>query len=279
MQRTSFLFIALSMLFAGCAGTTQIPSAWDAQRITVDGNDRDWAGVTIFELGDNLRASVCNDGVFLRLMLTTDNAEAKTHFLRGGLAVWFDPEGKDEKAFGIRYPARNERIAGMAPPEREQEAWQRTPSDARSRPEGGENIHRFFEMLNDGATEGVRVSMFEARGLLLRMSGRDELFVYEIQIPLRSGAEYPFGINPKDSIISIGFESVAFSSQGNRSRMGDGPGPGGPPPGGDMGGFGPPGGGPGGEMGGPPPGMQGRSETSTNVSVKQWMRIVLARQK
>jgi hypothetical protein len=135
---------------------------------------------------------------------------------------------------------------------------------------------RFFELLNGGGSQGVRLSIAEARGILLRMGTATDLFVYELQIPLRSKDPFPFGINPADSMISIGFESVVSAQQNTRRGMGFG----GPPPG-DMGGFGGPGGGgpPPGDSGGPPPGMRppGDEASSSSAAIKEWMNVRLAR--
>lgn len=261
------LAFTASVILAGCSGAKLLTGDWSANQITVDGNDIDWKGTSMSVAGKDMRIGVCNDSQFVYVMLTAVKRDIAQQFLRGGVVVWFDPEGKEDKAFGIRFPSFGDRrSAAFQDDQGRRGGATDLPSpgsddQARNRTRRETN---HFELLNSGSNQGVRLSLTEARGILLRMSEERDLFVYELQIPLRTSDAFPFGVNPTDSLVSIGIETAASTQRQPRPRIDDDPA------------FGPP---PGAPMGGPPPGV--RMETmgggSSPNPIKEWVTVRLAR--
>lgn len=267
MKITSVVLLTATIIFAGCSGAKLLTGDWSSNLITVDGNDTDWKGTSMTEVGRDLRVGVRSDSQFVWIMLTTVKRDLAQQFLRGGFVVWFDPEGKEDKAFGIRFPSLGDRRSASI-----QDDLERTPGATDRRLPGSDDPARnrarreanAFELLNNGSNQGVRLSLAEARGILLRMSEERDLFVYEMQIPLRTSDAFPFGVNPTDSLVSVGIETAAATQRQPRPRIDEDPA------------FGPP---PGGPMGGPPPGMRVEymgGASSSNL-IKEWVTVRLAR--
>ncbi len=102
----------------GCE-TADLKSAWQAQdmaiRPSIQPGISDWAGpMSQFEDG-KVSLGVSNNGEFLYLALAVNDLEGDVYtqyaqvLETNGLTIWLDPNGGDEKFFGIRFLASNAR--------------------------------------------------------------------------------------------------------------------------------------------------------------------------
>ncbi len=108
------MFTALgSLTVVARADRVHLDSHLTDGNIVVDGNIGEWTGpfVTLNEQHP-VAVAVANDGEYLYLALTASEAVVRRQILGQGLIVWFDPEGKDKKHFGIKFPV------GVLPGER-----------------------------------------------------------------------------------------------------------------------------------------------------------------
>jgi hypothetical protein len=239
--------------------------------ITIDGDAGDWSGA-LQPFGDApFSAQAVNDGEYLYLRLSASSPVVWRNITRFGLTVWFDPKGGTKKTFGIRYPVveepfdryQNDRRGG-APRERPRE----TP------PEGAEQEvsaepHDRVDVLGPGKHDARSLTRDHLEGAAVAMRTAQGTLVYELQVPLTTGAGRPYAIGTSPgSTIGIGFETpkVSRPQEGNR---------GGGFGGGGMGGRGGFGGGRRGPGGGGSRGNGARVGGEAPKPLKAWGQLVL----
>src|SRR3954469_13675135 len=106
----AFFTVLVIILIASAAGVfaakrQRIDSRWRDRDVVIDGDNGEWAGpLRPVEENHPVLTEVVNDGQFLYLVLSTNDATARRQIMRQGLTVWFDPAGGDRKHFGVKFP-------------------------------------------------------------------------------------------------------------------------------------------------------------------------------
>ncbi len=182
----------------GCATTVLVQSTWNDNAIVVDGKDRDW-GTSLTPLSSHpVALGVRHDSSFLYVCLSTQNRFLQHQILQGGLTVWFDPLGGQEKAFGIRYPLlRRENSPRLNPRESIAENFQLV-----------EPFLREVEIIGPEGDAEVS-SLLELKEISVRLGASETGLTYELKLPLRPTTEFRYGISTgpmKD--LGIGFETA-----------------------------------------------------------------------
>ncbi len=252
------LVVALSA--AGC-NDLELKSSWRDRDITIDGDARDWRGLTTYVEKGNIAVGVANDGEDLYLCLHTPTREVAGQILMRGLTVWFDPGGG--RKLGFRCPIGAEGMPRPAGEKMEREDMEDRILDMVGAAAGE------VEVL--GADDKVygRFATADVQGLQIALGYTDGRIVYEIKLPLDKTEERPYALGVDwEKKVSIGFVTPEVDMEAMRASMDDGP------PDGVRGG-GMRGGGPGGGMpGGRPGGMRGGLMPE---AVDLWCTVDLAR--
>lgn len=274
------LFVFVVLFQTGC-GSLEMKSKWREQEIIVDGKSDDWVGILQYVEEKNISVGVQNDDNFFYMCMIIDEPQLRNQIMAQGLRLWFDPEGGDEKAFGIKYPIG----LGMMRPGREftEEERERMREPGRPQNEDSdmdperhqqefERSLAELEILSAGIDEGIRISVGEANGIEIKLKMYNAQVVYECKIPLLSSRGRPYVIKAQSGdAIGVGLESPQIDMQAMRDRIG-----GRMPDGGGRGGGGMIGGGRGG-MGGMPGGRGGRGgNRQTPEELKVWASVHLA---
>ena len=98
----TFALLAIALL-AGCS--KRIDSQWRGERhIEIDGADTEWEGARVYIEGARAGIGLLNDAQDLYLCLVLTDPGTQLQVMRQGFTVWFDPKGKKNKTFGIRFP-------------------------------------------------------------------------------------------------------------------------------------------------------------------------------
>ena len=244
--------------------------------IAIDGDSGDWAGPLV-PLGDQHPVSVAaaNDNEYFYLVLTASDSATRRQILRQGLIVWFDPDGKDKKHYGIKFPVGapldlgrfgrgNRGQSGDDPGE---------PGD-RQRPPASdfqEPVNR-LEILGPKKDDVHSFILDHAPGVSVKVGQAEGSIVYELKVPLATSASVPYAIGTKPgATIGLGLETPKMEAPAMEGRRGGGMGG----YGGGMGGRGGGGmGGHGGGMGGR--GGEGRGQSERPKPMKTWVTVRLA---
>ena len=277
--RLTWLSLAIfSLLVVAIGCTPRIDSKWLDREIVIDGVDGDWQGARLNIERANVDFGIFNDRNYLYLVVGSIDRTLQMQMVRMGFTVWFDPEGKQNKILGVRFPVRDLDVG------RERGL----PGAERRPPSAEQMVEKILETLETGEMEiygrgeeyGRRMPLAAAGDLLLRASYSAGRLIYELRIPLIHGprAPYALGVYPGDEI-GLGFETVEF----DRARMGrerGGFGGGGIGRGGRLGEGGGGSGGRGGGYGGRGPGGGERSPRPRGGGMgdpfKFWMKLQLA---
>lgn len=276
----------------GC-GNTQLVSSSQHRPITIDAEAGDWSGLPMYADNDGINLSVTHDPEYLYVLVFTTTQSLQSQILRGGFTVWFDPEGGNDKVFGICYPLG----MGGPPPgtRKEQPATDEFPRmDGTNEPprtggmnepprmDGSFQPGTEMEILGPGDHERMMTSLVTEKDIQAKISGSTGALTYELRVPLYRDARHPNGIGiSSDRKVGIrlktkqggpgGMSRRSEDGEGMRPPDGSGPsGDGGMPsggrgPGGSGGGGRGPGGGPRG--GGPPGGGRGSQSQTDPVDV------------
>lgn len=192
-------------------------SRWLDRVIAIDGSDADWQGATVYVEKANVSVGMFNDSESMTLCLVTTDRRIGGRIMRGGMRLWFDPSGGQNKTFGIHFPVG---IPGS----------DRGPggSEGESAGMGDGSPSPFFldpqtdmEILGPGKDKIERIPVDEARGIQVKTAVDSGRFVYEVKVPLviSESAPHAVGIQSKKQV-AIGFEIEDYSSTGRRGRMG-----------------------------------------------------------
>jgi len=264
----------LGFLAAGLLGLIAVRAAERSELVApraasapvVDGDLADWPdGLARLDAAP-LSAGVRYDREYLYLSLATSDASTRALLARAGFRLWWDPNGKEKKAFGVTIPAvaaglpmgRERPVRGdqsdSPPPERDR--------DGRGMPEGGlagapltigEIGH--LEIAGPREEDQRRLEMPYATSLGFAAAAalREGVLSYEIRLPLvvAEGRPYAISRTAPGRVLGMGLETMDMprpqrlerGEEGGRGRPGGGMGfPGGGRRGGGPGGGGPEGG-------------------------------------
>ncbi len=206
-----FLIALVPFLFGGCTSMLLVKSAWNGEKITIDGKDDDWGDTMFYIESAQLTAGVRNDDRYLYLILKTTNRRQSFQIMGLGLTIWFDPSGGTGEKWGIHFPiGRGEGEMDRKPESSDREA---NPSFVLRSPNE-------LELLGVNENGPERLSITDLKGIQMQMQNTGDGLVYELRVPLHSSPQDPIAINPKGPQIGIGFIGGKFQSRGNYERRG-----------------------------------------------------------
>ncbi len=226
--KIKYSLIFLITFLSGCK-TLEMTSYWRDRDIKIDGNSNDWQGKTwMVEDIKNVLFGFMNDENYLYLSLTISDRALQRQVAFGGLTVWFDRNGGEEKKFGIHYPLPM-MMRDMPMERRQPRQDQDSECDTTwTFPEQFSN-----EIDIEGPMEGEhhRMALQETGGIETALHFSKGLLTYEMKVPLADKGPQPYVIGAAaGSIIGIGIETATGDFAGGRSSkpmMGGGPGGGG----------------------------------------------------
>ena len=203
--------LVLGLASCGTARTYIAESRPPGRQVTIDGRSDDWVGSLNIVADANLEEGFLNDRDFLYVSFVTEDESLRRQIVRGGLTVWFDPKGGDERVLGIKYPVG---VPRKEPPATQKEDAGEPPPDE---PAGG--TESSLEIYRAGAAVPQKLDLDSAKGLELAASREGKLFVYELKIPLQPSPDHPIAVGAlPGKTVGIGFEVPKSNSgrQGGR---------------------------------------------------------------
>lgn len=253
--RVVFLIVIAASTGSGWVGAEKrqrIDSRWRDREVVIDGDHREWAWPLLqVDEKHTVTAAAMNDGQFLYIVLSTSDPVRHAQILRDGLIVWFDPGGGDSKHFGVKFPV------GTRSEVRGRRAARPDPAQP---PEPVDPVNR-LELFGPKKDDARSLVPDVARGIMVKVGNVDGSLVYELEVPIQAGADFPYAIEAKPGA-AIGFgletpkpEAKSSDDEGRRGGMG----------GLGRGGIG--------RMGGGPRGERGREPAKP---LKAWATIQLA---
>ncbi len=270
------------------ASKSHLDSRWRDRDIVVDGSNLEWPGPLV-QLDDKtpIVVEAMNDGTSLYLAMHVSDPMTRSRITRQGLVVWFDPSGKDKKAFGIKYPVGSpgggmrgrsggERGMGQGYPGQGGRSRDRGSSDDPDQPDPGSvDVPNRLEVLGPKKDDIRSFVADRAPGIEVKIGQVEGALVYELKVPLVKSREIEYAIGAQPgALIGIGLETPKIESPREGMTAGRGGGMGGGGMGGGMGGRGR-GGGMGGMGGGR--GMGGSRGGEEMKPLKAWGLLQLAK--
>ena len=237
LKKSSLLLVLVSILscvfIAGC-GRPVLFSECRNSVITIDGKYTDWGNArTYYDEKEKVILNLLNDKEYLYICLVTRNLDIEYRLMESGLSLWFDPSGKKNRNFGVRFPI-GMMVMGM-PMEEEDKGprdW-RGEGDREYHREGEEDRGAEFEkkletleglqyklqLLKgpfgkkkapggpankeplDGLPKDKPEEMFleeaDKLGIEARIGRQNGYFVYELKVPVAKSAKHPDAIEAK----------------------------------------------------------------------------------
>lgn len=211
------LFPIIFMLFS-CGGGVTLKSHQLAQQgITIDGKTSDWEGKLISIEKKHISVGFSNDDHYLYACLVTEDRTVIRQILGWGLTLWFNPDGKENKVFGIHYPVgQQERRSN------------RSAIDKWRISEAQDSDSIFFsskfspaklnkiEIIRADRKERLKFKNLQKLPdikVKLTFTKNFNHLAYEVKVPLRSDEKSPYGIGVTESrVLAIGFETDSFRS-------------------------------------------------------------------
>ena len=206
MKKKNVFFIALLFCsFLGLWGCDKfnIASTWKDREITVDGNDTEWQD-RMTQQGA-IYLGVSNDAEYLYLCLGATDKKTKAQLMglfRQNLSIWFDPEGKKRKTFGLRFsnesPMMDESLVSKIKLFKTP-MFQLVANEMMS--------HWEIEVLNNDYPVAL---LADAPGIDVSagIAMRGRKLTYELKVPLVKSEKHPYAIGAvPGKIISIGMET------------------------------------------------------------------------
>lgn len=269
------LTVVLAVLIAGC-NDPEIDSRWRDREITVDGDDSEW-GNYIQHYDEETRIVFCmfNDDSDLYIKLSSPNRTIQSQIIGLGLTVWFDPEGGNDKKFGIHFPIGMQGASMKMMGRREKPAGAEDTDQIQKKLEAAQQE---IELIGPGINERYTMPVEDAAlaGIYVRIGKPRGNIIYELKVPLAFSDDHPYAIGTTaDKKIGVGFETGKMNKEmmaERRSKSGGGKG-------GRDGGRGGISGGMGGRMGGRTGGrggMPGRERGLMPEPLDLWTKVTLA---
>ncbi len=313
LRRAVLLLIVT--VFAGgvAADTLRIESAWTAEAPTIDGQLTDW-GAPLASIGSApLSIGVRNDGAFLYIALASSEQSTRMMLGAAGFTLWWDPAGKDKKAYGITIPPtmaggpwmRGRGQSGRPPDQDGQPPSQGVPPQGQGSPPQGQpgppqqgqesqlpagargpaiEPISHIEVIGPGKDDRRRLELAFAKTVGLDVAARmvEGVLVYELRVPLTASEGQPCAVrSAPGGTIGLGIETGQLPRPGGRGDEGGGRrggmGGGAPGGGGGMGGGGMGGGDQRGGMGGGHPGGGREGGMREMKPVKVWIVVHLGK--
>ncbi len=203
------LWLALFCTLTSCRSPMELTSSWKQSDIVIDGNNMDWQGFTTVLSSHNGTIGVLHDNDFLYLCFTTTERQFHAQMVGFGFTVWFDPDGGNNKIFGIHFPLGFDGGGRALMSQAEENTSQMLERFL-------DRIPPQLELLGPGADERHRVSVAQASGISVRLGRSQDALVYELKVPLKKSDQSPWAltIDPTKPL-GIGLET----SEPSRDRL------------------------------------------------------------
>ena len=228
------------VMLAGCS-SLDLTSRWKNKKIDIDGRRTEW-GDTVTALDDHGTAvgMLVNDDQYLYIGLSTTNRDYQRQIMRGGLTIWFDRNGGEDKKFGVHYPMGFMPFRGSSERQGDEseQSGDRPPETRREYPDTAADE---LEIYGSGENDHHRMTFAETGGIEAKVRASNDMLIYEIKVPLADNGPQPFAIGAKPgSKIGVGLETISgrAGDGGQRAEGGEGRGGGMGGRGGGMGGRG-----------------------------------------
>jgi len=206
----SFSFLLLN----GCSSLPQFSSEVCTKKIVIDGDNSEWNGIPSYIDKNNVLAvSVCHDDEYVYVCMITQDSQTQRQIMGGGLTVWFDRTGSDDKTFGINFPLG--RHTGGA----SQRMNEETRRDFDTARQVMDQTTLEMEIIGSKETDRYLLPLVNNEGIqakIGKLNGRE--MVYELQVPLKKTAGHPNAIEPKKDFIGLGFETGAIASPSGKRK-------------------------------------------------------------
>jgi hypothetical protein len=244
VKRSLYTFVLILLLLCGCS-QDELTSSWRYDDIQIDGNPQEWQSASYYHLDEpSVGMALCNDQQFLYLRLTTHDSQLQQQLSSGGLQLWIDPQGEQNKTLGIKIAS--ERSGRQGPPsgggpmgsmensrpqgdmdsaddsgteqaQRSRPGMSEPPKgEAKGRPQ--EQREPSFEFSVDSEVVGSFVAKNNRFDLTLAQGQQQGGLIYELKIPL-SGELYQGKLEP-DMTITIGLETSEGEGPGGQMQGG-----------------------------------------------------------
>ena len=262
-----FLFVIFQV---GCTTVgLNLDSNWSDREIVVDGKNDDWLGTMLYFEDENISVGLRNDESFFYMCMIAEDPIIRAQVMQQGFTVWFDPDGRNEKTFGIKFPIGMQAmgVPGKMNPRGTREREQSEPDPERMERALGRLLAE-LEILGPGKDKQMRLKVEEAKGIDIVLDTSGEMLVYELKVPLMHNEQNPYAVGAEaGDLIGIGLEIPKLDRSAMRNKMG----------GTRPGGTGMPGGG---RMGGRDGGMGMRGARGPQMpkGIKLWLSLQLASQ-
>jgi hypothetical protein len=203
LMQYAFLAV-ICFCFFSCSGPFELTSNPRNADIMIDGNANDWEGKTAVLRNHNATLGVQHDDEFLYLCFTTSDRQVQFQVLGMGMTVWFDPEGKEKKSFGVHFPIGMDAPGRMLPRPGQADVDFLGIALQRQRPE--------LELLTPGNLQPKRGSMGQFAGVQARLGRNQDVLVYELKVPLRASQQHTWSVEAISATpLSVGLEATPFS--------------------------------------------------------------------
>ena len=209
-----FIFFFFIVLLDGCSSLPQFTSDRCTGKMHIVGDLHEWNHISAYVDKNNVVAvSLCHDDEFVYVCLTTDDPLTQRQIMTGGLTVWFDPSGSDDKTFGINFPlARN----GPGP---RRSLSNDTKRDANGNLQTMDQSLFDMEVVGPKETDRYRLSVINTEGIVAHLErSKDGMLIYELQVPLKKSGTRPNAIEPKNEFVGLGFETGSVQGGAERPR-------------------------------------------------------------
>ena len=212
LRKTMLLSALAAVGFSACSTFTtfETQSPFRKQAIVIDGKAEDWQGDVYVVENERFLLGFLNDQDYLYMCLLAEDNFTRGQILIQGLTVWFDPKGKKDKAFGIRYP-----LGGPI----------KLSRSALGEDRGGEALDNLapqaladLEIVTYEQTKSKdrvpdqeklqKLPVADVKGVEIKVNSSAGRLVYELKIPLVKSEQNPIavGAQPGQSI-GVGFET------------------------------------------------------------------------
>ncbi|MFH1778208.1 MAG: hypothetical protein ABH952_11740 [Candidatus Omnitrophota bacterium] len=235
MQIKRFVFVffcfTLSCFFLTGCNKVKLESKWRDREIIIDGQNNEWQDVKKYVNDKKVAFGVFNDEDFLYLYMGSWDNELQRMMMMSGFTVWFDPEGRNKKKFGIHFPIG---MRGGNPRD-----FMR--KNTRKERGGFEDINEvmFKEMdvvsINEDENKRELLNFFREKGIEVKAGKQLHNIIYELKIPIIKDAQHPYAVGTRtNAVISICFEIPKPDFKMAKGMSGSGRPGGGEKPGGEM---------------------------------------------
>jgi hypothetical protein len=202
------VLMILTIPFSGLSKEKEVKSSWAASPVRIDGFKDDWADVALAtEKKVKVDYAFKNDAENLYILYIFKDPKYLSSISMTGLTLWFNPEGKKKKNYGIKFIQKQisadalisltEKESGPLPEDKKKEI-RNFPS----------YLINDTEIVNEKSEPGSEPSeSSKIKPAAFRVMKQQNLLVFELAIPLKRMTEQTsaVGIEPGKKV-AVGFE-------------------------------------------------------------------------